>query len=102
MHHLDLVPGTHHHPFVHRREVDQHMAALRAGSPSTLRSRIDELELELEAGRDAASPRFDWSDAGGRYHDFSRTVYYGTTMEIGFGRLILNDFQPDVAPRTHP
>jgi hypothetical protein len=72
LHHLDILPGAHDHPFVHRREVDAHMAAIRAGAPSPLRRSINET-------RNTATPR-------GPYQDFSRTVFYGTTTTSASAR----------------
>ncbi|KAH5696957.1 hypothetical protein HBI44_105080 [Parastagonospora nodorum] len=65
LHHLSLLPGAQAHPYVHRREVDAHLAAISAGAPSPLQSSIDEAQ-RAEATRS-------------EYQDFSRTVFYGTT-----------------------
>lgn len=59
LHHISLHPGTSHHPYIHKHEVEQHLAALQAGAPSPFRLRQgDNLEDEP-------------------WHNFSATVYYG-------------------------
>ncbi|KAH5394497.1 hypothetical protein HBI42_226120 [Parastagonospora nodorum] len=44
LHHLSLLPGAQSHPYVHRHEVDAHLAAIRAGAPSPLRRSIDKAQ----------------------------------------------------------
>ncbi|KAF1921465.1 hypothetical protein BDU57DRAFT_510281 [Ampelomyces quisqualis] len=66
LHHLHGLPHAKDHPYMHKRELEAHLAALRAGSPSPLRRSIDEL---------TPSPVDDEP-----YQDFSRTVFYGTTI----------------------
>ncbi|OAL46635.1 hypothetical protein IQ07DRAFT_603365 [Pyrenochaeta sp. DS3sAY3a] len=46
LHHVHGLPGWKDHPYVHKHEVEQHLAALRAGSPSPLRE-IAELSRAL-------------------------------------------------------
>jgi hypothetical protein len=69
LHHLHGLPSAKDYPYVHRREVDAHIAALRTGSPSPLRYRID----EVRHGTQCAGTT-----------DYSRTVFYGHTKCSSF------------------
>jgi hypothetical protein len=79
IHHLDLIPGTKDHPFVHRREVNAHMAAIRAGAPSPLRRSIDGAQHVTSINTRDANP------------DYSRTVFYGTTASSVSARRLSPD-----------
>jgi hypothetical protein len=85
LHHLHGLPDAKYHPFVHRCEVDAHLAALRAGSPSPLCDSIDE-------GRTVVGPEEP-------YLDFSRTVYYGTTTHWG---PIRHSYEDHLSPPSGP
>jgi hypothetical protein len=67
LHYLDVLPGSKSHPFVYKREVEAHLAALRAGAPSPLRPIDDEV-------RSAVDPKEP------PVRDYSRTVFYGRTV----------------------
>jgi hypothetical protein len=73
LHHLHCLPNAKSHPYVHKHEVDMHLAALRAGSPSPLRQPV---ERETRMFADLREP----------YQDFSRTVFYGTSTHWGPNR----------------
>jgi hypothetical protein len=68
LHHLHGLPGARHHPYMHRHEVDSHIAAIRAGSPSPLRHPIHKPQRTANPSQP--------------YQDFSRTVYYGSTTHV--------------------
>lgn len=63
LHHLYGLPHAKDYPYVHKREVEAHLLALRAGSPSSLLRHID----EVNSSTDPREP----------YPDYSRTVFYG-------------------------
>lgn len=79
LHHLDIIPGAKEHPYVHKHEVDAHMAALRAGAPSPLRRSIDEAHHSAN------------TNVRGMFPDYSRTVFYGTTTSSASTRRLSPD-----------
>jgi hypothetical protein len=72
LHHIHGLPGAKKYPYVHKREVEAHLAALRAGSPSSLRCSID------EAPPSVVPP--------GSSYDYSETVFYGTSFSSNTNR----------------
>ncbi|KAF2024075.1 hypothetical protein EK21DRAFT_79489 [Setomelanomma holmii] len=66
LHHIHGLPHAKDYPYVHKHEVEAHMAALHAGSPSTLLRHIEEVTTSAANVRPI-------------YPDYSRTVYYGWT-----------------------
>jgi hypothetical protein len=72
LHHLHGLPGAKASPYVHKREVDAHLAALRAGAPSPLRRSADESKTS--------------ADHRESQQDYSQTIYYGNTTSSAPGR----------------
>src|SRR5437764_3150 len=66
LHHIHGLPAAKKYPYVHKREVEAHLAALHAGSPSPLRRSTD------EATPSVVLP--------GSSYDYSETVFYGTSF----------------------
>ncbi|KAF2126549.1 hypothetical protein P153DRAFT_79673 [Dothidotthia symphoricarpi CBS 119687] len=82
LHHIHGLPHAKDHPFVHKREVDSHLAALREGSPSPLRNKVERTRRVVNPSR--------------QRHDFAETVYYGRgSSPVPFRR------SPDRRPRSH-
>lgn len=75
LHHIHGLPHAHSHPYVRESEVDAHIAALEAGSPSPLLQVVNE----------------GTSDPGPNqpYRDFSRTVFYGITPASAASSLVI-------------
>lgn len=75
LHHIHGLPHAHSHPYVRESEIDAHIAALEAGSPSPLLQVVNE-------GSSVPEPSQS-------YRDFSRTVFYGTTPASAASSLVI-------------
>jgi hypothetical protein len=64
LHHLHVLPGANEYPYVHKNEVEQHLAALRLDAPSP-----------LSQSSQTDSPRASTTIA-----NYSETVFYGHTF----------------------
>jgi len=64
LHHIHGLPKAKDYPYVHKREVVEHLAAIRAGAPSPVR------DAQIEAERASSAPNVS------RAPDWSDTVFY--------------------------
>ncbi|KAF1847033.1 uncharacterized protein K460DRAFT_413841 [Cucurbitaria berberidis CBS 394.84] len=71
LHHIHGLPNAKDYPYVHKREVEGHLAALRAGSPSPLRLRVD---------------RPSSANTLPAVADYSETVFYGRPISSASAR----------------
>jgi hypothetical protein len=70
LHHIHGLPNSKAYPYVHKSEVPQHFAAIRAGAPSPL----------TDFAHDAREKR----SKADRSTDFTETVYYGKIPKPAF------------------
>ncbi|RMZ71149.1 f-box domain-containing [Pyrenophora seminiperda CCB06] len=71
LHHIHGLPNAKAYPFVHKREVTQHLAVIRAGSPSSLSD-----FAHAAQSRNTSSVSLTT--------DYSETIYYGPIISRAF------------------
>ncbi|KAF1940070.1 hypothetical protein EJ02DRAFT_467639 [Clathrospora elynae] len=64
LHHLHGLPNTKTYPYVHKREVNRHLAAIQAGTPSTLTQAFGSINLTTST----------------LFTDYSETVCYDRSL----------------------